>query len=149
MFQVIFTIISIVAIVVSFFSIIWGWIILAVSLVLMLAQVYITKVQYRAKPQPELSVRANELFKRYAHFYMAPFGSRDFGSAADTLAIAGIIIAIIGLFYHFWWGLPICIVNLISEKRISRFFNPGSFITSKSYQNEHNEIVALIESRMN
>jgi len=55
MFQIISVIISLLAIALSFYSLKWSWIVFAVAMILMLVQIYIVKVQYRAKSQPDIS----------------------------------------------------------------------------------------------
>ncbi|MFC1924787.1 hypothetical protein ACFLXA_05445 [Chloroflexota bacterium] len=147
MFQAIAIIFSIAAIIVCFFSRMGSWIILAVAFVLMLWQLYGAKVKYSAAPQPELSARANELFKRYTAYYVVPFACVDFNKAAMVLAVAGVVVTAIGLFYSFYWGILFGVINLISEIYISRVFTPESFIRRKSYQSEHEEIISFLREK--
>ena len=138
--------VCLVAVIVEFFSLLWGWVILffpAVFLLLTLFTVKRKKWQYI----PELSDAANKLLQKYGHYYAMPFAGIDFSASAVTIIRAGIIVAIIGIFKGFWWGIVICIIYWICMGFFSKAFNPTSFLHDPSEKMAHEEIFNWIDER--
>src|SRR3990172_4601023 len=73
-----------------------------------------------------------------------PIAGRDFSASASTLAIAGGVIVIVGLFKGFWWGIGIGILNWFVMGMVSRAFNPSYFLVDYSEQKAHEEIISYI-----
>jgi hypothetical protein len=137
------------SIIVCFFSRMWGWIILAVPFVYLLSQALIVKFIYRWKHIPELSTEANRLIQKYGHYYAMPFAGRDFSSASSAVGITGMIISIIGLFFHFWWGIALGLTSLGIGNYLGRFYNPSMFLEllSESEKQAHDEIMSFLRKR--
>ncbi len=143
------TLFCIASIVVCFFSRMWSWIILALPFIYLLTQALVVRIAYRWKHIPELSPEANRLFQRYGHFYLMPFAGRDFSSASSAVCIAGLIISIVGLFFHFWWGILLGVITLAVCGRLARYYNPSMFMESlsNSEKQAHEEIVSFLSER--
>jgi len=97
MIQMIVIIICLASVITAIFSILWGWLILAIPSVFLLINLLSLK-QKKWKYIPELSESANRMFQKFGHYYTMPFAGSDFSSAASTLIFAGIAITIIGVF---------------------------------------------------
>jgi hypothetical protein len=136
------------SIAVCFFSRIWSWIILAVPFVYLLGQALLVKFLYRWKEIPELSAEANELFKKYGHYYTMPFAGRDFSSASSAVGLTGMIISIIGVFFGFWWGL-IGLISIYIGNRLGKFYNPSMFLEmlSNTEKRAHEEIIYFLTKK--
>ena len=137
------------SIIVCFFSTIWGWIILAVPFVYLLCQAFLVKFIYRWRHIPELSTEGNRLFQKHGHYYTMPFAGRDFSTASSVVGLTGIIISIIGLFFHFWWGILIGLVSLVACNYLGRFYNPSMFLEllSDSDKQAHEEIMSFLRKK--
>ena len=146
MVQIIAVIISLIAIVTTFFSILWGWLILWASVLCLLVILFIVK---RKKWQhiPELSDTANKMLQKFGHFYFMPFAGTDFSSSATTFLFAGVVVAIIGVFKGFWWGIGIGAINWFATAFVSRAFNPTNFLVDFTEQRGHDEIISWIAQR--
>jgi len=138
-----------VSIIVCFFSLMWSWIILAIPFVYLISQAFLAKLIYRWKIIPELSEEANRLFKKYGHYYAMPFAGRDFSKASSSVGITGMIISIIGLFFHFWWGILLGLLSLGIGNYLGRFYNPSMFLEllSDSEKHAHEEIIFFIRNK--
>ncbi|MFA4829536.1 MAG: hypothetical protein WC855_12535 [Thermodesulfovibrionales bacterium] len=146
MTQIVVSLICLAAVITEFFSVLWGWVILAVPsafLLLTLLGVKQKKWQYI----PELSEMANQMLQKFGHYYAMPFAGRDFSASATTLMFAGAAIAIIGVFKGFWWGIGIGVINWFLMGFISRAFNPTNFLVDPLEQMGHEEIIAWITER--
>jgi hypothetical protein len=124
----------------------WCWIILAVPFVYLLSQAFLVKFTHRWKHIPELSAEANRLFQKYGHYYAMPFAGRDFSSASSAVGVTGMIISIIGLFFHFWWGILLGVMFLVISNRLGKFYNPSMFLEllSDSEKQAHKEIMSFL-----
>ncbi len=134
------------SIVVCFFSRMWSWIILAVPFAYLLSQAFLAKFTYRWKDIPELSEEANRLFKKYGHYYTMPFAGRDFSRASSAVGITGMIISIIGIFFHFWGGIVLGLLSLGVGNYLGRFYNPSMFLEllNESEKQAHEEIMSFL-----
>jgi len=146
MIQIVTIIFSLISILVSFFSPLWGWIILALPFLFLIITLLILK-QKKWSYVPELSPKANEMIGKFGHFYNMPFAGRDFSASVSTLMFAGIILAIIGLFHKFWWGIAIGAVNYFGMAFVSRAFNPSLFLVDDEERFAHEEIISFIQQK--
>src|SRR4030042_2866178 len=110
MTQMFMIVICLVAIITEFFSVLWGWLVLAFPAVFLLIT-FLGVKQKKWQYIPELSDEANRMLQKFGHYYAMPFAGRDFSASASTLMFTGVAIATIGLFKGFWWGIGIAILN--------------------------------------
>ncbi len=146
MIGILVILLSLIAIVVSFFTILWAWILLALPVAFLLLTLFGLK-RKRWQRLPELSPSANARLQKYGHFYAMPFAGKDFSSAASALTLAGAIVAIIGAFKGFWWGLALGGVNYVLTAQVAKAFNPTSFLADPLEESAHAEIIALLAAR--
>ncbi|MBW1976170.1 MAG: hypothetical protein JRI45_11535 [Deltaproteobacteria bacterium] len=146
MIQILVILVCLVAIIVEFFSVLWGWIILALSAAFLLITLLGVK-QKKWQYIPELSEAANQMLQKFGHYYAMPFAGRDFSASASTIMFAGAAIAIIGLFKGFWWGIGIGIINWFLMGLVARAFNPTNFLVDPLEQMAHEEIIKWITEK--
>jgi len=146
MIQMLVILICLAAVIVEFFSVLWGWLILAVPSAYVLLTLFGVK-QKKWQYILELSVSANQMLQKFGHYYAMPFAGRDFSASASTLMFAGAAIAIIGVFKGFWWGIGIGVINWFLMGFISRAFNPTNFLVDPLEQMGHEEIIAWITEK--
>jgi len=147
MIQLCIIIISLVAVIVEIFSILWGWVILCLPIAFVLVVLLSVKIK-RWKNIPELSERANSLFQKYGHYYIMPFAGRDFSSSASTIMFAGVLISIVGAIRGFWWGILIAFLNWLVMGNISKMFNPTVFLTDPQERAAHEEVITYLQRKM-
>lgn len=146
MAQFIAIILSLVAIVTAFFSVLWAWVVLAVPIALLL-MTFMGLKQKRWKHIPELSEPANAMLQKFGHYYTMPFAGRDFCASCSTLMFASIVIAVIGAFKGFLWGLAIAVANWVVMGFLSRAFNPTNFIADPLERLAHDEVISFIVAK--
>ena len=135
------------AIVVAFYFPIASWILLALPGAYLFAVYRILKGRRLRAAIPQLSPQANELLVNSPHFYTNPSANRPIGGAAGVLALAGVIVAIVGCFRDFWWGLIIGLVYLGVMAKLTRAFTPSIFLRDENQKRAHNEIMAFLANR--
>ncbi len=140
--------ISIAAIVTTFFSIFWGWVILAVPSIFLLITLFSLK-QKRWKYIPELSEEANRMLQKFGHYYSMPSAGNEFSSSASALMFCGAAIGIICAFKGFWYGFGIGVAYWFLMVVISRSFNPTNFLTNNFELTAHEEITSWIIDKVN
>ena len=123
MIWLVFVLIGIISIVISFYSSVWCW------LILILPELYLIILYWAIKNKKYkslegLSEEANFLFQRYSYYFLHQFASRDFGGSAVIIAIAGIVVGVINIFYTFYFGIGIAIINWFLMNYISNKINP-------------------------
>lgn len=143
MIQLVVILICVVALIIEFFHVLWGWIILGFPTVILIIMTFTVK-QRKRQYIPELSEMANQMLQKFGHYYAMPFAGRDFSSSASTLMFAGVVIAIIDAFNGFWWGIGIGILNWFLMGIVSRAFNPTNFLVDMDEQMAHEEIILYI-----
>ena len=146
MFQLITIILSLISIIIGYFYLFWGWIILAIPFIFLVLMLLVGKGQKFNYIQ-ELSLKANEMLNKYYSFYNTPFASRDLSSSASTVVLSGIILVIIGLFNGFWWGIAIGLGNYIVMVYVSTEFNPTSIPMDYDEESAHNEITIYLSNK--
>jgi hypothetical protein len=143
MTQMLVILICLVALITEFFSVLWGWVVLALPAVFLLVTLLGVK-QKKWEFIPELSIDANLMLQKFGHYYAMPFAGRDFSASASTVMFTGVAIAIIGIFKGFWWGIIIAVVNWILMAFIARAFNPSNFLVDDRERMAHDEIISYI-----
>lgn len=91
--------------------------------------------------------KANEMFKKFGRFYTMPFARRDFSSSASGIVIAGWILAVIGLFHGFKWGIAFGLAIWIIMGLVARGCNPSEFLIDDDERAAHNEIISFIQQK--
>jgi len=156
MIQMVTILIVIVSLVLSFiFHPSWAWIPIILVDIVICIQLWAVKQKYKFKKYqfndiPDLSPEANNLLRRYGHYFALPFASKDFSASAATSQFAGIAIAIIGLFKSFWWSIALAAANWFIMGFVAVSFSPVSLLVkSPALQVAHDEIVEYINSKRN
>jgi len=86
MFQMITIAISIISIVIAFFSPPWGWIVLTLPILISIITLWSFKLRLKARSYiHELSSVANAVLDRFGYYYGMPFACRDFSASAEIL----------------------------------------------------------------
>src|SRR3972149_6518371 len=147
MIQILVILFCLAVVITEFFSAVWGWIILCIPIVFLVVTLLWLK-QKKWHYIPELSESANQMLQKFGHYYAMPFAGRDFSASASTLAIAGGVIVIVGLFKGFWWGIGIGILNWFVMGMVSRAFNLSYFQVDYSEQKAHEEIISYIMGKI-
>ncbi len=146
MIQLLTILFCLAALVVEFFSVFWGWVILALPAVFLL----ITFFGVRGKKWeyiPELSDDANRMLQKFGHYYAMPFAGKDFSASASTVQFAAVAIGLIGVFKGFWWGIAIVAINWFLMAFLSRAFNPSNFLVDQNEYFAHDEIISYMVER--
>jgi len=146
MFSILFIFVGLVAIIVSFWSPIWAWVILGIAEVVILFTLMGVKSQ-KWKYIPDLSEPANAMLQKYGHFYTMPFAARDFSSSASAYQLASIALGIVCGFKGMWWGVAVAVGNMMLMAFVARAFNPTVFITDPLEQLAHEEVISYVMSR--
>lgn len=131
------------AIVTAVFWPAWAWIALAVPLCWIFVM-WLTLRAPKLEHVSELSDAANEFLRKFAHFYMRPLTGAAYSSASTVVAFGSIVVAVIGAFHGFWWGLAIGLVGCGVAVFLARQFNPTQFFIDDRERAAHAEIVALM-----
>jgi hypothetical protein len=125
--------VAILATVLAFFSPLWAWLPILQSV----------RSGYRAEYVPELSAAANKLLQQFTHFYGAPFAGASFSSAASTMALAGVAVAVIGAIKGFWWAVAIAAANYFVISYIAWQFNPVRVLNADD-RSAHEEVATYL-----
>jgi len=141
MLQMLVILISVAAVITEFFSVLWGWLILAVPSALLLIMLFAAKLK-QWEYIPELSETANEMLQKFGHYYAMPYAGSDLSASATTLLFAGSVVAIISVFKGFWWGIGIGVINWFLMGILTRVFNPTNFLVDPLEHKAHEEIIS-------
>lgn len=143
MTQILVILISLTAVIVLLFSLLWGWLILAVPAGFLLISLVVEKMK-RWPKVPELSEAANRMLEEFGHYYAMPFAGRDFSSSASTLMFAGGALGIVSVLEGFWWGIGLGILNWFVMGYVARAFNPSVFLRTAEELAAHEEVINWI-----
>lgn len=124
-----------------------AWIILAALDIFIGVQFFLAKSKNRFKHISALSSEANALLKRYGHYFSMPLASKDFSASAAACQIGGVVLALIGIFKAFWWGLLFAACNYFIMYSVAVALSPISLLAKNPIlQIAHDEIVDFIYS---
>ena len=144
-YQTITIIMALVSIILCFiFHPIWGWMPIAIVDFIIGFLLLAAKQNYRFKHIPDLSPEANDLLQHYGHYYAMPANCKDLSGSAVISEYTGVIIAIIGIFKGFWWGIALAIGNWFLVGFIDVSLVPWHWINFPSRKKIHNEICKYI-----
>ncbi len=146
MYRVVTIAAALVSIVLGFFWPPWGWAVLALPAVALLATLWRFK-QKKWAYISDLSPKANEMLKEFGHFYAAPAAGTDFSTSARAVMLGGAIIAVMGCFRGFWWGILFAVVCWIVMGRVARAFDPTNFLAGDEEGAAHEEIISFIQRK--
>lgn len=147
MFKKMAILIGIIAVVSNFYTGGWeSWMILSIASGCILLTYCILTFR-RWKYISELSPIANEWLKKHNYLYTMPTLDDDFSEAANKLGGAGIILAVIGCFKLFWWGILIGLVNYVLMEHISKMFHWTNFVLEYKDLVAHEEILNYLERK--
>ncbi|GEM_PF-3353465 len=139
--------ISIVAVVIAFrYSIGWAWIILS-SISASFIFVYLAFHLRGLFSIKGLSPEARRMYKKLSFLYVIPQEDADFSEAADKMTWASIILAIVGCFQAYWWGLAFGLVNCLVMQYISRRFNLNNYLLEYKDVVANDEIMAHLQNQ--
>lgn len=137
---------GIAAIVTAFFHPVLAWGVLALPLGWILLM-WLALRSKRVRPLPELSSAANELLRKFGHYYAHPFAGAAYSGAASGVTMASMAVAAIGAFKGFWWGLGVGAVFYVISAFLARQFNPANFLVDDLERAAHDELVTAIQRR--
>jgi hypothetical protein len=139
-------VLAIIAVILNFISISWGWLFFTGCAVCLF--LYLKALQAKKwKRIPELSNEANKMFSKYGHFYIYQHGARDFSVACTVIQLSATIIAISNIFQKFWWGILFGIIAWVVMSFIAKGFNPTNFLTPDE-EDAHQEVIQYIQKRI-
>lgn len=101
-----------------------------------------------ARDIPSLSVAANARLKRFAHYYMYPGTSSGLSKSCFYVQVASAIIAVIGAFGGFWWGIAFAVLLVPIMSAVGYRYNPTLFFLKEGEQQAHEEIVSFLHAQI-
>lgn len=151
MIQIVTIFIAVVSLILSFIVYpLWAWIPIVLVDIVICIQMLAVKQKYRFNYIPGLSPEANDLLRRYGHYFAMPLASKDFSASSATIQFSGIAIAIIGLFRGFWWAIALAAGNWFLMGFVAVSLSPLSLLAkSPALQIVHDEVVEYITSQQN
>ncbi|MBI4970834.1 MAG: hypothetical protein HZC17_03230 [Candidatus Omnitrophica bacterium] len=123
-----------------------GWVILGVAATSLLVTYFIFRIR-RWKNIPELSPEANKRLRKYGHLYNIPSEDDDISDTTDIIAWAGVILAVIGCFKAFWWGIAVGVANYAIMEYLSGSFSWSKHILEYRDLTAHEEILNYLERK--
>lgn len=130
----------------AFYSVMWSWILIAAAIaVLVFALRSVSGVEWN--DMPELSPSANEMFKKYGHFYTMQHGASIFSSLTSGVQFSAIIVGVINAYYSFWFGLLLAVFLWPMLNKMAKKFNPTRFITDPFESLDHREVMMLMAEK--
>lgn len=135
---------GIAAIVLSFFNVTASFATLAVPTIgfaILLFALKAKKYEYIST----LSDGANELIRKYGHFYLRPRAGADCSGSCSFIVIASMTITIISCIRGEWWSIPGGIAIYAVAAYTARGFNPMNFLLPAE-RPFHDEIANVLNS---
>lgn len=101
-----------------------------------------------AKDILALSVAANARLKKFVYYYMYPGTSSGLSRSCFYVQVAGVIVAVIGAFDGFWWGIAFVLLLLPIMSIVGYRYNPTLFFLKEGEQQAHEEILSFLKAEM-
>jgi hypothetical protein len=130
---------------VGWFSLKWGWIMLALPMVF-LAWMVLTHLTQRPRAVDALSAEANVLLCRHFVHYRFPYISVVYAHTAILTWMMCVLLAAIGAFRGHWWGLLWAPIAVMVFARVANYFNPNYGFTRQSERDAHDEILSYLRA---
>jgi len=147
MTQIIAILVGIGAFIWSFFQPVWAWLPLVVAALILLIVLICLKFKKWWYVE-ELSQSANEMLRKFGHFYSMPFAGRDFSCACSTIQFGAVAVGVVGAFNGFWWGLGIAALFWFVLGPAAMAFNPTNFIQNQpGMLAAHEEVIEWVTSK--
>lgn len=90
----------------------------------------------------ELSSMANELLKKYGHYFAMSLGAKDFSASCATFQFGGIALMVFCLIKGFWWSIIFCAINWIVMGYWAVSYSPIAMINKNpNLADVHDEIM--------
>lgn len=139
--------IGIVSVVTAFYtSAFIGWVILGVASASLMVTYFAFRI-FGWKNIPELSPEANKRLRKFSHLYNIPSEDEDLSDTTDMIAWAGILLAILGCFQGFWWGIAIGAANYAIMEFISSKFDLNNNMFEYRDLLAHEEILNWLDRK--
>jgi hypothetical protein len=148
MFQIISVIVIIISAILAFtVGSICSWLPILIVDVFFGVTLFAGMKYYKFKWIKEISADANILIQKYPLYFAMPYGSKDFGASASTLALGGIALVVVNIIKGFWISLAFGIINWVIMGFFASAFNP--FIGKRDPERDtyHNEAMNFLQSR--
>jgi len=151
MFQILTILLSLITVILMFITHYgWAWLVIGIIDLYLLFVLWGAKRKYRFDFISEISLEANTLLKQYGHYFLMPFGAKDFSASAATVQFAGIAIAFIGVVKGAWLSLLFGFVNWIAMGTVSVSFSPIALLNKRpELQSAYDEIIEYLSTHKN
>ncbi len=145
MIQYIVLVFCITSIIVSCFSIFWGWLIIIIPSLYLLITLFSIK-QRKYSYVPELSFEANKLLQKFGNYYSKPYAGRAYSASSSMLFLNSIILSVINIYKGWWSSIILCIIYCIIMGLTARHYNPTLFFFNDLEKSAHEEIISFIQN---
>ena len=125
----------------------WAWYTVAGVSAILIVLLGLVLTQ-SAKEIPSLSAAANTRLKKFAHYYMYPGTCSGLSKSCFYVQVAGVIVAVIGMFHGFWWGIGFAILLLPLMSATGDRYNPTLYFLKEGEKQAHDEILSFLEAEI-
>ena len=146
MFRLASVLLGLIAVALAFAAMAWSWIPFAIGFSGLLVA-YLAAHRREFGPVPELSEAANEMVRKFGHYYVFPKGSDDVSGAASGLQLAGLVVGIVAIFDSNWFMTGFCALVWLAGVFFGRQFNPTRFLVDDQERRAHQEVLAFVRAR--
>jgi hypothetical protein len=129
----------------AIFSPFWAFALLILRS-LWLFYVFRSAKRIRLASIPQLSPRANEMLKKFSHYYYSPVTANQYSGGASGVMLSSVVVTIIGCFHRFWWGILIGAVIVGAMGHLQRAFSPRNFLADQQEKDAHEEIMTYLQA---
>lgn len=144
-FSSIFLVIGLAGVALAFWFNLWAWVPVGIGSAVLVLYLKVIRATKRSKI-PELSDDANDMFNKYKHFYMYPYGARDFSASCGLMQVSFVVIAIVNAFHHFWWGILLGVIAYPIMAFTAKGYNPTNALFAGEVD-AHEEVMAHIQEK--
>lgn len=126
------------------YYLVWAWLSIGLICIFVFLIVWrIRSINKSAKKMhiDELSPYANEWLNKYWHFYSQPQTMIISSGLFAIIAIISIIVAVVGAYKGFWWGLLIALILWLVLIYCAYYLNPTLLLDKQIMKQSHQEII--------
>ena len=119
-------------------------------LILTQAALLITLLALKAKKfehVSELSQEANQMLRKFGHFYNKPFAGTSYSGTASLVMLSCISAGLVFGFRQAWGPTAVAAIGFIAMGFTARAFNPTNFLVDDSERLAHQEIIQYMQFR--